>query len=273
MPDTVQPKPPPSNAPLANAPPAKAPLTRTEQAGPVPRQGDLRNRLLRAMAPDDFARLQPHLEPMAATLRQSLILPHQPVRQLYFPEDGFVSVVTGSAVGRVEIGIIGREGLVGATPILLESDRTPNHAFVQKAGQLLAIDAALLNRAVAQSVSLRTLLLRYVQVQIIHLGKAAHANATYTMEVRLAGWLLMCHDRVDGDEIAITHEFLALMLGVQRTGATLAVQVLESQHIIRARRGRITILDRPALLDLAGGSYGTAEAEYARLIEGAGPGA
>jgi CRP-like cAMP-binding protein len=238
-------------------------------APPDPVQATVQNRLLQAMAPEDFARLAPHLEPMAGEFRQVLIRPHQPVERLYFPESGFVSIVTEASSGRVEIGLVGREGLVGATPVLLDSDRTPHHASVQNTGRLLAVAAPALLAAVGQSPSLRRLLLRFVQVQIVHLGKAAYANATYTMEVRLAAWLLMCHDRIDGDDIAITHEFLALMLGVQRSGATLAVQILEGQHLIRARRGRITILDRPALLALADGSYGTAEAEYARLIGGA----
>ncbi|KQP30027.1 CarD family transcriptional regulator [Methylobacterium sp. Leaf104] len=238
-----------------------------ETARPDPvRQAAVRNRLLRAMAPEDFARLAPHLEPVAGALHQSLIRPHQPVERLYFPESGFVSIVTGASAGRVEIGLIGREGLVGATPILLDSDRTPSHAYVQNAGRLLALDAAILRAAVGQSPSLRHLLLRFVQVQIVHLGQTAYANATYTMEVRLAAWLLMCHDRVDGDDIAITHAFLALMLGVQRSGATLAVQILEGRHLIRARRGQITILDRPTLRILADGGYGAVEAEYARLI-------
>ena len=89
------------------------------------------------------------------------------------------------------------------------------------------------------------------------------------MDTRLARWLLMCHDRLDGDEIPVTHEFLSMMLGVQRSGATLAVQTLEGNRLIKARRGRITVVNREALLALANGSYGAPEAEYARLIEGA----
>lgn len=243
----------------------KAPPSRAPAPDPL-RQSEMRNRLLRAMTPEDFARLAPHLEPVPGGLHRSLIRPHQPVERLYFPESGFVSVVTEASAGRVEIGIIGREGLVGATPVLLDSDRTPDHAYVQHSGHLLAVDAPALRAAVAESPSLRNLLLRYVQVQIVHLGQTAYANATYVMEVRLAAWLLMCHDRIEGDDIAITHAFLALMLGVQRSGATLAVQVLEGQHLIRARRGHIVILDRPTLRALADGSYGITEAEYARLI-------
>ncbi|WP_264049851.1 Crp/Fnr family transcriptional regulator [Methylobacterium flocculans] len=235
-----------------------------------PRQSDVRNRLLRALSASDFALLSPHLELVDMEFRQTLVVPNEPITQLYFPESGFASIITyGSGGNRVEIGIIGREGLVGATPVLLGTDRTPNHAFVQNAGQMFAITAVALNAAVGQSATLRRLLLRFIQVQIIHLGRSVHSNATYNMEVRLARWLLMCHDRVDGDEIAITHEFLALMLGVQRSGATLAVQMLEGNLLIKARRGRITIVNRKSLLEVADGSYGIAEAEYARLIEGA----
>ena len=234
------------------------------------RQLDVRNRLLRVLSPYDFALLAPHLESVEVEFRQTLVAPNQPITQLYFPETGFVSIVThGASDHRVEIGIIGREGLVGATPVLLGTDRTPNHAFVQNPGQMFAIPTPALNAAAGQSATLRRLLLRFIQVQIVHLGRSVHCNATYNMEVRLARWLLMCHDRVDGDEIAITHESLALMLGAQRSGATLAVQMLEGNLLIKARRGRITIVNRKSLLEVADGSYGIAEAEYARLIEDA----
>jgi CRP-like cAMP-binding protein len=89
------------------------------------------------------------------------------------------------------------------------------------------------------------------------------------MEVRLARWVLMCHDRMDGDELVVTHDFVAVMLGVQRSSATLAVQALEGYRLIKAKRGRMTVLDRAALIKVANGGYGLPEAEYARLIEGA----
>ena len=94
----------------------------------------------------------------------------------------------------------------------------------------------------------------------------AFANAEHTMETRLARWLLMCHDRVDGDEIAITHEFMAMMLGVRRAGVTTAIHVLEGRDLVEAKRGVITILDRAKLEALADNAYGLPEAEYARLM-------
>ena len=120
-----------------------------------------------------------------------------------------------------------------------------------------------------QRPSLRKLLLRYIQVLFVEAVQTAFVNATYTSEVRLARWLLMCHDRVDGDELVMTHEFVSLMLGVQRSSATLAVQALEGYRLIKAMRGRLTILDRKALEEIAGAGYGLPEAEYARVIEGA----
>lgn len=189
---------------------------------------------------------------------------------MFFPEGGYGSLATEAPEGsKVEAGVIGREGLIGASPVLLGVDRTPHHIFIQAPGEMLAIDTAALCAAVDQSPSLRKLLLRYTQVLFVEAVQTAFVNATYQSEVRLARWLLMCHDRMDGDELVMTHEFVSLMLGVQRSSATLAVQALEGYRLIKARRGRLTILDRKALEEIAGAGYGLPEAEYARLIEGA----
>ncbi|MDN3575026.1 Crp/Fnr family transcriptional regulator, partial [Methylobacterium longum] len=229
----------------------------------------VRNRLLKAMSPADFALLQPHLERVSTELRQSLITPHEPIQQMFFPEAGFGSITTSGSGSQVEIGIVGREGLVGAIPVLLGSDRTPHECFVQSAGEMLRIETVALCAAARESASLNRLLLRYIMVQFVQAAQTALANATYTLDVRLARWLLMCQDRLDGDDLQITHEFISIMLGVRRPSTTLAVQALEGQRLIRARRGRITILDREALTALADDSYGLPEAEFGRLIEGA----
>jgi CRP-like cAMP-binding protein len=234
-----------------------------------PQQSSVRNRLLRALSAEDFALLQPHLQPMATELRQQLIAPNTQIRQLFFPEVGFSSITTSGSGGKVEIGIIGREGLVGASPVLLGSDRTPHEQFIQNAGEVLSIDTEALCAAVGHSASLRKLLLRSVQVQMIQTAQTAFANATYNLDVRLCRWLLMCQDRLDGDELHLTHEFLSLMLGTQRSSTTLAIQSLEGHLLIKARRGRIMIRDRAALEAAADDSYGLPEAEFARLIEGA----
>lgn len=234
-----------------------------------PQQNNVRNRLLKRLSRDDFGLLQPHLRTIPTVLRQTLITPGEPVTHLFFPEIGYASIVAEQSGDRVEVGIIGREGLIGASPVLLDSGLTPYHEFVQSPGEMLAIDAPNFCAAVDHSATLRKLLLRYIQAKLIQARQTAFTNATHTMDTRLARWLLMCHDRLDGDEIPVTHEFLSMMLGVQRSGATLAVQTLEGNRLIKARRGRITVVNREALLALANGSYGAPEAEYARLIEGA----
>lgn len=168
--------------------------------------------------------------------------------------------------GRIEVGPIGREELVGASPVLLDSGTTPYHEFVQHSGEVLGIDAVSFCAAVDHSATLRRLMLRYLQTKLVQARHTAYVNGAFNMDVRLARWLLMCHDRLDSDEIVVTHEFISLMLGVQRSGATLAVQTLEGNGLIKASRGRITVRDRDRLVALADSSYGAAEAEYARLI-------
>lgn len=227
------------------------------------------NGLLRRLTPGDFDRLAPDLRPVEVDLLDLLVAPGEPVTTVYFPESGYGSMLAvgnGGGGGGIEIGLIGREGVIGAAPILLDVDRTPHRTLVQQAGTMLSLPAAALAEAVARSETLRRFLLRYVHVQGLQVASTAYSNATYTIDVRLARWLLMCHDRVAGDEIRITHDFMAMMLGVQRASATIAVQTLEGNGLIRAQRGRVTIRDRARLLEMAEGSYGSAEAEYARLI-------
>ncbi|WP_373622137.1 Crp/Fnr family transcriptional regulator [Methylobacterium sp. OAE515] len=140
--------------------------------------------------------------------------------------------------------------------------------FIQIPGAAWRIPAAALSAATEASPGLRRLLLHYVQTELVQARHTAYVNATFTLGPRLARWLLMCHDRVDGDDLPLKHEFLSVMLGVQRSGVTLALQNLEGGGI-RGRRGRVQILDREPLRQVADASYGAAEAEYARLIVGA----
>jgi Crp-like helix-turn-helix domain len=118
----------------------------------------------------------------------------------------------------------------------------------------------------AEQVDLHRFLLRYTQVLNVRTSGTAFTNANHTLEMRLARWLLMCHDRVDGDDIEITHEFMAMMLGVRRAGVTTALHILEGNQLIRSIRGLVTIRDREKLEELADDAYGLPEAEDARLI-------
>jgi CRP-like cAMP-binding protein len=230
-------------------------------------QPTLHNRLLRALSAQDFGLLQPHLSGVTLNRGDVIIEPNEPIEQVHFPEQGISSIVT-TTVGdgrRIEVGIYGREGMSG-TSLVLGSDRTPHEHFYQVAGSATVIGADELSGAVRQSVSLSALLLRYVQAFQVQIAYTALSNGGYNIEERLARWLLMCHDRIDGDELPLTHEFLGIMLGVRRSSVTLATQVLEGAGIIDAKRGRLIVLNRAKLEEIAGESYGPPEAEYARLI-------
>ena len=132
---------------------------------------------------------------------------------------------------------------------------------------MLAIEIGAFTDALGQSAALRDLLLRFVQTLLVQAAQTAFVNATFDIESRLARWLLMCQDRLGGTEFALTHEFLAIMLGVQRTSVTLSLQTLEGSRMIKARRGRIEVVNRDGLIATADRAYGVPEAEYVRLIE------
>lgn len=229
-------------------------------------QNSVRNQLLLALEPGDFSLLQPHLQHVELKVRDSLGEPDKPMPFVHFIEEGIGSIVVGpERTTGVEIGIVGREGLVGA-PVVLESEQSPHTSFMQVGGSAWRVPGAALAKVMAQSASLRGLLLRYVHAFTMQISSTAYSNADFTVEERLARWILMCHDRVDGDQIAMTHEFIALMLGVRRPGVTVATHVLEGEHMIKARRGMITVLDRDKLKKTADSAYGMAEAEYERVI-------
>src|SRR5215207_1820762 len=232
----------------------------------APAEVSARNGLLARLSPEDFNCLEPQLEPMPLPVGTRLVEPDTPIEHVYFIEEGIASVVAITSQGRrIEAGIVGWEGLTGI-PVLLGADRTPYECFIQMPGNALRIRADDLRRTTAGSASLHQHLLRFVQAFTIQIGQTALSNGSHTLEQRLARWLLMCHDRVDGDDLATTHEFLSLMLGVRRAGVTLALQALEGRGLISTKRGQITVLDRAKLEEVAGDSYGVAEAEYARLI-------
>lgn len=232
------------------------------------RQVDLRNRLLRALNPRDFEALQAALRLEDMPLRQVLIAPRTKIETVYFVESGIVSVTNDGVSGRVEIGLIGREGLVGASPILLGDDRSPHTHFVQAAGHMLSVDAHMMLAIAETRPAMRVLLLRYIHTHFAQTAQTASANARGNTAMRLARWLLMYQDRSEGDTVMVTHEFMSLMLGVERPGVTRALRALEDDGLVRTHRGLVVIIDRDGLLGLVGDSYGTAEAEYDRLIEG-----
>lgn len=231
------------------------------------RRSDLRNVLLRAMEPADLDELMPHLERVTLDLRYQLEGANEPIEHCHFLEAGMASIVARLGDDRdIEIGVAGREGMIG-TAVLLGAEMTPNITFMQVEGWGWRVPAHVLRRMFEQSESLRRLLLRYVQTVMFQTATTALANGRAKLEERLARWLLMTHDRVDGADVRLTHEFLAVMLGVRRPGVTEAMHLLEGRGLIRANRGHVVIINREGLEAQANGSYGAAESEYRRLIQ------
>jgi CRP-like cAMP-binding protein len=227
-----------------------------------------RNRLLNALANADLALLQPHLQRTPLKFRQQLQTANRRIRTVYFPEAGIASVVAiggGGERRQAEVALVGREGMTGV-PILHGVDRGPCDVFIQAEGEGQSISADALCEAVRQSNSLAECLLRFAHVFSVQSAYTALANAQGKIEERLARWLLMAQDRIEADELGITHEFLALMLGVRRAGVTTALQQLEKKGLVATARGAVTVKDRVGLQECANGLYGTPEAEFERLF-------
>lgn len=178
-----------------------------------------------------------------------------------------VSIVAAvSETTPTEVGMIGREGMSGG-PAVLGSDTSPFTAMVQIDGTTsLRIETREFLSRIAESPDLRELILKFINTFQVQTAFSLISHAHYHMEARLARWLLMCCDRSDGDELRLTHEFMAVMLGAQRSSVTVTLHVLEGLGAIRSSRGIVTIRDRRKLEELAGETYGPAEAEYRRLI-------
>jgi CRP-like cAMP-binding protein len=213
------------------------------------------NRILASLKRKDFALLEPHLEPVDLPVRTSLEARRQRIDAVYFIESGFASVVAdGSDKPGIEVGIIGREGMTGVE-IVLGGDRAQHETYIQIAGTGQRMSAARLREADAQIPSFHRAMLDYVRAFLAQTTTTALANGRSKIDERLARWLLLAQDRVDGDELHLTHEFLSLMLGTHRPGVTVALQTLEDEGLIVSRRGRIKILDRAGLLTRSNGSY------------------
>ena len=225
------------------------------------------NLLLTLMEDDDLALLQPHLTRVELGRGQKLVVAGEPIEHIYFPEGGVATVVsTLPGSGSAEVGIFGRDGLSGFCA-MMGAESSPYDTIVQVDGATgLRADTATLTELTEQSPSLRSLLARYVQSFIVQLAHGIVCHVHHRIEARVARWLLMCHDRIDGDEIMLTHDFISMMVGAQRTSITVSLHILEGVGMIRAQRGRVTITDREKLEDIAGEAYGLPEAEYRRLL-------
>ncbi len=224
------------------------------------------NRLLSLLLPRDYGRLRPHLQRIPLEYRQSLYRARKPIGFVYFIETGVGSLVNTIANGdAAEVGTIGNEGMVGL-PIVFGDDRAPLSVYVQVPGEGLRMKAALFQKELARSASMQAVMLLYAHAFFNQVAQSAACNHFHTIEQRSCRWLLMTHDRMHSDEFLLTQEFLAMMLGVQRTGVTAAAGALQRAGLIRYMRGNVTMLDRRGLMARSCECYGVSKREFDRLL-------
>src|ERR687887_319626 len=236
-------------------------------ATPPPQDRLTQNRLLRALSPAARQPLLPALELVALGLRERLIEPEVPIPFVYFPLHGVVSLVRTLGDGtQIEVVAIGNEGLIGL-PLVLDANTIPLTAFVQIEGEALRMEAEVFGRLLREGTgTLSHLLYRYSQALFNQLAQHLVCNRRHRIAQRCARWLLLTHDRVGRDEFPLTHEFLALMLGVRRASVTEVAGRLQKAGLIHYRLGRMRVLDRAGLEAASCECYGVIKQEYDRLL-------
>ena len=224
---------------------------------PSPTRPMFRNRLLQMLPVEELRRLRPYLARVRLAQGDVLHRAGARVGQAYFVEQGCVSLVAEAATpaGRVEVGLIGRESVVGS-PVLLAADPASSlQAVVQVPGTAYGIRADVLHASLEHAPALRRAVRHALEALLAQLAQVAACNSCHTLPERLARWLLMAHDRVDGDELPLTQDLLAAVLAVRRPGVTIAMGALQAAGLLRRSRGRVVICDRPGLEAAACGCY------------------
>lgn len=237
------------------------------QAFPRTTRSTIRNRLLRAMSDQTLDAVWPSLEWVPLTPRASLLLPNEPIKHVVFVEVGSVSMIATLENGEeIEVGLVGAEGLIGL-PVLLGTPTSSLEALVQAEGGALRMPTGTFRQALAEHPAMIAPMLRYIDAFLFQVSQTAACNGHHQIEQRLARWILMTHDRVDGDRFTMTQQFLSYMLGVQRPSVTLAVRTLQRAGLIRHQKGEMEVVDRPGLEAVACECYELVRSRFSELAE------
>jgi CRP-like cAMP-binding protein len=231
----------------------------------------MKNLLLDQLSPSDLKRLEPHLKPTRFEQRHLLFEADQQIRHVYFPTSAVVSLVTTLSTGEtVEVAMVGRDGVVGASAAL-DGKTSLSRGIVQLAGEIIVCDIEAFKATVMQNPKLLALLIRHEQTVYAQAQQSAACFATHQVVARLSRWLLRARDLSNSDTLSFTQEYLAQMLGVRRTSVTVVAHTLQAAGMIKYARGKIQIVDTEGLQDSACECYGTVKAQYARLLGAPGP--
>jgi CRP-like cAMP-binding protein len=229
---------------------------------PDPRQ----NHLLAALDPDIQARLFPHLEPVSMPLGKVLYESGDALRYVYFPTDSIVSLLYVMESGAsAEISVVGNEGLIGVA-LFMGGESTPSRAIVQSAGAAYRLLGQRLKDEFNRHGELLLLMLRYTQALLTQMAQTAVCNRHHSVDQQLCRWLLLSLDRLPSNQLTMTQELIANMLGVRREGVTDAAGKLQKEGVIEYSRGHITVLDRPRLEQLSCECYAVVKKETDRLL-------
>jgi CRP-like cAMP-binding protein len=226
------------------------------------------NRILAALPETEYQQLLPHLKKIDLPQGEILYNPGDRIEYVYFPHAGVISLVTLLKDGAsVEVGVVGREGMCGIS-IVLGDDRAPSQAIVQIGNGGTRLKASVLHEELKRGGELRNLLQRFILASLQRTSQAAACNRNHHVGERLAFWLLTCQDSIGHNNLKLTQDFIAEMLGTRRAGVTEAAMTLQSLGLIRYSRGNINILDRPGLEEASCECYGVVRQEFDRLLNG-----
>jgi CRP-like cAMP-binding protein len=224
------------------------------------------NHLLAALPEEDFERLQPHMKPVFLSLGEALYESGATLRRVYFPIDSIVSLLYVMADGgSAEIAVVGNDGMVGVS-LFMGGDSTPSRAVVQSAGHAYCLDKELLMAEFVRGDTMQHLLLRYTQALLTQMAQTAVCNRHHSLDQQLCRWLLLSLDRLPSNELIMTQDLIANMLGVRREGVNEAAGKLQRAGLIQYSRGHIAVLDRPGIEARTCECYAVVKRESDRLL-------
>jgi CRP-like cAMP-binding protein len=227
----------------------------------------IKNRILATLSPDEYEQLSPHMAHVKLPHGQVLIEQGEPIRDVYFPNDALISLVTQLSDGAtVEAAVAGNEGMAGL-PVVLGADSTPMQLMVQIPGTAIKVKSRVIRDAFNRGGALQARLLSYAHALFIEAAQSAACNAHHHVDARLARWLLTSSDAVESEELPLTQEFIATMLGVRRAGVTCAALTLREAGLITYNRGNIKILDRNGLEAVACECYQIIKDQFKTLVD------